>query len=508
MMIDKQAIVNMSLPQLIKYLSSEYGEKMAICQVGLSGSSAVTHESLRGVTTVTYSQLWNLTEKAINYCRHTFKPNQHVAIVASNSLEWILAFLGVVGAGAVAIPLDESIGELDLRNAVSQAELDAIFVQHAQVSAVREMGIAADLYDIHELSSFVYDALSNAVVEDAAENDIDAVSVLMKTSGSMGKTKYCMLTQRNLMSSALNLYEAVRIDSGGTVITMLPFHHSFGLSLGLLYQLICGSRIIIGVSPIRFLETLGRLQPDYVMCVPEMVSAMVTYFGMINVDDNKRIVKRLKYVYCGGAPANADVISKLEEYGISLILGYGLTECSPLVTASDPCGSAITETGKVTVGKTCGSVRIRIVDGELEVKSPSVMKGYFGAGEDKASEIMHDGWLRTGDLAHIDDEGNVFITGRRKNVIVLPNGEKIIPEEIEQMILTNDRINYCYVYEHESIIHADIFAPTLSSRLIKEWVDTINSRLTKYKRIVSTTILSQQPQLTSLGKVIRHTQVD
>lgn len=461
------------------------------CQLhdGRMAFKAFDGREIRDVAT--YAQLWEKISQSVRYFAG-IGTQLHVVLVGKSSFEWFVIFSGLVGSGSVVIPLDDKVSDDDISCVLHEVDADVLVTDRSRI-----------------LSSPVKTVLFDTAVEaigqepvcepsrELLSSDPDRACVFIATSGSTAKQKYCMLSQRNIIVAALNLLTAVPVPAGGRAMSMLPFSHCFGLSMYLLYELFCGSCLLTGIDSSNFFNALAAYAPRYVMCVPSVITAMNMYFKVIDDDALSNILGNLRYVFCGGAPLNSRSADSLVSRGVELLVGYGLTECSPLVSVNRP-GHARTD----TVGQPCAFVDVRLVDGEVEVRSPAVMLGYYDNVAETAKAMDGD-WLRTGDLGRLDDDGSLIITGRKKNIIVLPTGENVSPEEIEQKVLRNDKLEYCKVYERNGHLCAEVFTTYASPDEVHRWIRQVNDSVVPYKRILECHVLSEAPQVTALGKVIR-----
>ncbi len=218
---------------------------------------------------------------------------------------------------------------------------------------------------------------------------------------------------------------------------------------------------------------------------------------------NETFGEQLIAIFSGGAYLSPEIINGYKEFGIDIAQGYGMTECSPRI-----CTGIVNCPKPDSVGKIVNGCEVKIVDGEIWVKSKSVMKGYYKNPEETANTLTPDGWLKTGDLGHKDDDGYLYITGRKKNLIILSNGENVSPEEIENKFVTFRPIKEIIVYEDGQLITAQIYPdPDYKSEDIQEEirrkVDEINDTFPPAKRIVNIIFRDKEFVKTASKKIIR-----
>ena len=302
-----------------------------------------------------------------------------------------------------------------------------------------------------------------------AKIDREAFSVLLFTSGTSDKSKGVMLSHKNLCANVYSCSCVVPTFGKYTCFSILPMHHTYEFTLDYLFMTAAGGTIGICQGLKYFSKDIKLIKPDFVLCVPafierisktieknikdtgkakmiKVVQKVATGFNKLGIDFRRKVFKQvqdgfggnLKYLFCGAAPLDPELIDIMESYGFNFLQGYGLTETSPLVS-----GTSLKFDANGTVGKAVEGVEIR-VDlsknedensniGEVIVKGDNVMLGYYN--DPKATkEALKDGWFYTGDLGYFNVAGNLVVTGRKKNVIVTANGKNIYPEEIENLI--------------------------------------------------------------------------
>ncbi|CAK7065839.1 MAG: 2-succinylbenzoate--CoA ligase [Desulfovibrio sp.] len=359
------------------------------------------------------------------------------------------------------------------------------------------------------------------------EIDENAMSALLYTSGTTGKSKGVMLTQKNILSASeggLSL-----LDLGQVCMSVLPVHHSFESTHGITMMIQNGTTICVNDSLRHFMQNLQLFKPDTLCLVPLFVEMMHRKIwqnaerdgqadalrGLLRKsneelrrgEDNRgKYFKNihdafggnLKLIICGGAPLSARLMREFREFGILLLNGYGITECAPLVSVNK---NRYYCDGAVGIPIACCDVKVENADedgdGEIWVKGPNVMLGYY-KNEEGTKEVMKDGWFNTGDIGRINGGGFLHITGRKKNLIVLSNGKNIYPEEIEEYLMRIPYIKEVVVYApltdglNETELCAEIFVAEeysagRSAREIEENLEkdisAVNKTLPTYKHI-------------------------
>ena len=286
------------------------------------------------------------------------------------------------------------------------------------------------------------------------EPEPDQLCTIMFTSGTTGKSKGVMLTHRNLAENATCL--DMKIPPRTTILSVLPIHHAYCLSMDILKGISLGSIICINDSLLRVAKNIRLFQPDMILMVPLMIETMAKKLEEVQFIPKKLVKievfgKKLHTICSGGAYLSPDMIDLFESYGITILQGYGMTECAPVISTN-----VSWDIRKNSVGKLLPNCEAKVVDKELWVRGSSVMQGYYHMPEE-TKETLVDGWLRTGDLGYVDEDGFVYLTGRKKNLIITKNGENVSPEELENKIGEARLVQEILVREKEGVIEAEIF---------------------------------------------------
>ena len=417
--------------------------------------------------------------------------NKRVAIIGHNCYKWAIAHLSNLLGGIVSVPLDKGLQTDELENSLIRSEASAIVFDAKLKDIIEEIKASNKTNIKHficfdELPNFLCfnNLLSDGKKEIENGNnafincEVDPynMSILLFTSGTTSQSKAVMLNQYGIVT---NIYDMLLVESfyeTDVNIAFLPFHHIFG-STGMLVMLAAGLKTVFPDGLRYIKQNLLEYKVSVFVGVPILIDKM--YSTMIkeiekqgktklinfaikisnillkfHIDIRRKIFKELinalggnmRFIVSGGAPLDSKVSKWFNQIGIHLVQGYGLTETSPVISAeNDNCikyGS---------VGKPMNSVEILIKNpdsngiGEIAVKGPNVMLGYYN-NETQTNAVLKDGWLYTGDLGYIDKDGFLFITGRKKDLIVLKNGKKVFPEEIELLINRLDEVEESFVY--------------------------------------------------------------
>lgn len=460
----------------------------------------------------------------------------HIAVLGENSYEWILTHFAVTCGKNVIVPIDKDLTASDIQILLKDSESKAL-VYSASYSDLAEE-IKANLPGIITLSMNRLHEILDSADYSHAEQVYSSVTVdtqdlasIVYTSGTTGKSKGVMLTHQNLMT---DLYAAscnARID--GTSILLLPLHHTFGLVAGLYSVMYYGHPLYINKSLKRIASDLQLAKPQNTFVVPLVVETLYknvwinvrkkgkekalkllirvsNILRRLGIDVRRKLFREvlsafggeLEVIICGGAPLNPKLVSGMEDFGITVMNGYGITECSPIVAVNRNKYNII---GSVGLPLCCNEVKIS-EEGEILVRGTNVMAGYYkNDAENKKAFI--DGWFRTGDLGRIDRYGALHITGRIKNLIILSNGENVAAEEIEAMIEQCPWVKEVIAYGENDRIVAEIYPdPEVSDsrERIQEDIKRINGQLPQHKNIGQVKFRNSEFPKTTTKKIKRN----
>ena len=454
---------------------------------------------------LTVRQFWEDVHRLRAYLSRHGLQGGRCALLGENSYNWILSYFAVIFCGAVVIPLDKDQNADELGKLLKRCPTDMLICSNSYqdiAEALKQNGIGMTALFMNEFPEILRNEETVQYVRPATNPD--QVCTIIFTSGTTGEPKGVMLTQRNIASNALNALRALWV-SGPSVLT-LPLHHTFGFTVGVLSAYIEGYPIFISKSLRTFADDVKSFGPENLVVVPLYVETMYKkIWKTAREQGNEKRLKRalvwsgrlrkmgidlrrllfravreefggnLRHIVCGGAFLDPKYVDGMEAFGIRVLNGYGITECSPVV--------AVNRDGKTrrnSVGLPLPGCEVRVRDGEICVRGDSVMAGYY---EDEVAtrQAMEDEWFHTGDLGHFDADGFLYVTGRKKNLIILSNGENVSPEELEEKIMEIDGVEEVVVRQEDQVITAEIYAKDQSG--IDEAVEEMNRRLPLYKRV-------------------------
>ena len=498
--------------------------------------------------------------------------NKRVAIIGHNCYKWAIAHLSNLLGGIVSVPLDKGLQTDELENSLIRSEASAIVFDAKLKDIIEEIKASNKTNIKHficfdELPNFLCfnNLLSDGKKEIENGNnefincEVDPynMSILLFTSGTTSQSKAVMLNQFGIVT---NIYDMLLVESfyeTDVNIAFLPFHHIFG-STGMLVMLAAGLKTVFPDGLRYIKQNLLEYKVSVFVGVPILIDKM--YSTMIseiekqgktkfinfaikvsnillkfNIDIRRKIFKKLinalggnmRFIVSGGAPLDSKVSKWFNQIGIHLVQGYGLTETSPVISAESD--NAI-KYG--SVGKPMHSIEVLIKNsdsngiGEIAVKGPNVMLGYY-KNETQTNDVLKDGWFYTGDLGYIDKDGFLFITGRKKDLIVLKNGKKVFPEELELLINRLDEVEESFIYGLPSsndkndvkvavkIVYNKDFVnkryPNISEKDLQNvlWakIKDINKTLPMYKYIKHMTLTSEPLIKTTTNKIKRNEEL-
>ncbi|MCM1244180.1 MAG: AMP-binding protein, partial [Roseburia sp.] len=316
--------------------------------------------------------------------------------------------------------------------------------------------------------------------------------------------------QRNIAENATCL--DIKIPERAVILSVLPIHHAYCLSMDILKGISLGSVICINDSLIHMAKNMKYFQPDMILMVPLMIETLAKKLedaeGMPPQIVKKEVFGENLHTICsGGAYLNPELIDLFGTFGIQIQQGYGMTECSPVISTNLSWNIR-----KDSVGQLLPNCEARVVDEELHVKGSSVMMGYYKMPEETKEALTDDGWLRTGDLGYVDKEGFVYLTGRKKNLIITKNGENVSPEELENKIGSARLVQEILVRETDGVIEAEIF-PDLEyvdkkgienvPERLQQIIDEYNKETPSYKKVYRLKVRDTEFEKTPSKKIKR-----
>lgn len=464
-----------------------------------------------------------------------------IAILGENSYEWLIAYFSVLGGGNTAVPLDRDLPVDDLLYNVTNSGCKAIVYSkvYADVAdKLKELDSGIKFFFcMSEQTDMIEEGRKLIESGDKSFDDADVkpddLAAIVYTSGTTGRSKGVMLTQRNIASNTVSACKNANGEGQG--VLALPLHHTFGMVANILVPIVFGARIYISTSLRNIQADMVKIGATAAFCVPLMaeliykkvwatakekgkdeilkkgikISNTLMKFGIdirrkLFAEVHEALGGNLELFVCGGAPLSEKMAFELTSMGINILNGYGITECSPIVSVNRNFANRIGSVGQIL---DCNEVKINNPDengvGEIYVRGSNVMVGYYND-EEATKEAFDNGWFKTGDLGYVDKDGFLFVTGRIKNLIILSNGKNISAEELESKILEEiDYVEEVVVYDDDDKLAAEIFLnettePEAKTKIKKD-IKALNVKLPSYKKIAKTKIRDEAfPKTTSM----------
>ena len=417
--------------------------------------------------------------------------NKRIAVVGRNRYEWVVAHLANVLGGIVSVPLDKELQVDELESCLVRSKADVVVFDEKYIDNIKEIEKREntnlkeficmskqdgykDFWTLKEQGEKLISQKRRDFIN--ARIDKDKMAILLFTSGTTSKSKAVMLSQKNIASNVYAMLLVEKFLPTDVNLAFLPFHHIFG-STEMIVMLASGVKTAFPDGLRYVAQNLKEYKVSLFVGVPLLVEAIYkniekevekqgktklintakkisSFLLKLHIDVRKKLFKQvldalgghMRFIISGGAPLDKRVAKGFNDLGIELVQGYGLTETSPVIAAEN-----YVKKKSGSIGFPMDNVEVEIVDkdengiGELRVKGPNVMLGYY-ENEEETQRVIRDGWLYTGDLGYFDEEGFLFLTGRKKDMIVLKNGKKVFPEELEILINRIDLVEECIVY--------------------------------------------------------------
>ena len=496
-------------------------------------------------------------------------PESKIAVTGKNSPEWAVAYLAVLYTGATVVPLDYQLTDKEIDFLMGFAGVTHLFVDAERIDAIDANGKVSlvekiALEEDHPDYIFTKKAAKKQKLAVAKESDLAAI---LFTSGTTGNPKGVMLTHANLVSDCYLAQTYMTLYPTDVFYALLPIHHSYTMLAVFIEAMSVGAEIVFGKKLIvtQILKELKKGKVTMFLAVPMLFNKMlkglmngirekgIVVYGLIRfLMSVSGLIKKLfkvnpghkmfngilaklsmdniRICISGGGPLPASTFKMFNQLGIDFVQGYGLTETSPIITLN-PVDAYI----ETSVGKILPRTEMKILDpdarnvGEIMVRGPMVMQGYYKNQKATDEVLDKDGWLRTGDAGYIDANNYVYLTGRKKSLIVTEGGKNVFPEEIEDLFQLYDEIDqicimgYLVDKKNKSEGIRAIIRPTekfieemtgkhpdkiARARLIEEHmqgiVDKVNKEMLPYKRITRLTIADEPLEMTSTKKIKRH----
>jgi long-chain acyl-CoA synthetase len=491
---------------------------------------------------LSYSDVYRLaTALAIEV---DFPPYSKIVLVGKLSPNWLIAFWAIILSDCIVVPLGETESLDEIKEKISFVDAAAVIIgndcNNALIETLSSGAIAAQCLLLERIAA---NLVIDSLVEEGAKRKNgtapDATAMIVYTSGTTGGYKAVMLTHRNILmdiSYIITIFGTDCFAPGERTVPLLPAHHMFEVTVGLLAPLYYG--ITLCFSDAGAISSFSLFNVSYLAVVPEILntfSRKLTMMGKNGVDAvssdenrwrleddshvdlkaglvNRLLGNKIKLIICGGAAPDRLVLENCSIHGLNVLVGYGMTECSPVISCNTIERRRVQSVGIPQCDEYCS---VKIDKGEILVKGSIVFAGYYG--NPKATgAAMDNGWFRTGDLGYFDSDGFLYIVGRKDNLIVLESGEKVCPEVIESMVNESQAVTQSMVFpiknSQKTILAIAVYPDYENEKInllgidsiISEQVEQVNKRLPAYMRIGIAEVLSEPISMSSVGKIKRH----
>ena len=556
-----------NLKEMMKISAEKFGERPAFYKEG---------KGLEDSKKVTYKEFYHEINSLGTALVEMGLRDKRIAVIGENRYEWELSYLAVATGTGIIVPLDKALPENEIESLIIRSEVEAIFYSSKYdecMAKIQKQGntklkyfISMDLekndfnkYSLKEITKKGKELLDNGnrdFIDSKINNE--EMSIMLFTSGTTNQSKAVMLSQKNICTNVKDIRNVFELDETDRFLSFLPLHHTFECTVGFLYPLSIGGSIIFSKGVRHIADELKNFKITAMICVPVVFEKMYDKLmkaieekgkmptvkkGIklsncllkVGIDIRKKIFKEihdnlggcLRVMVAGGAALSPEKEKGFWDLGFNVLQGYGLTETSPVIAAE------LTKQKRLSsIGKKFPSVEVKIDNpdkegvGELLAKGESVMLGYYNNEEANKEVFTEDGWFRTGDLAKIDKNGYLYISGRKKFVIVLKNGKNVYPEEIESLLEKSELIKECMVFgmparDGDVMLSVKVCYDKdyikkqigeISEEELKEkiwnWVKEVNKTMPKYKYVKKLILTDEELIKTTTLKIKRNVEME
>ena len=465
---------------------------------------AFSYREKKEIIKITCRQFKESVEKLGTYLLMHGCHEMHIAIVGENSYDWVLAFMAITNSGNVAVPVPKDLEPEAINKMIVQTDCEMVFCSAAYIHKLEFVNEEIQKFSFKEMNSFLEEG--EQAIQSGRDDyanvkiDPDQLAAIFFTSGTSGDSKGVMLSHKNIASD-INIACRNFVLEGDTAV-FLPFHHCLGLITAVLKVFNYNHCVFINSSLKHIPRDLKEIKPQTVFLVPlfietfhkeilkqvkkenkekklkrgERLSQLLLCIGI----DKRKVFFRdihdffggnLEYIICGGAYLDQKYIDEFQRWGITILNGYGITECSPVVSVNRNHYQRKNSVGLILPGLQVKAAE----DGEILIKGENVMLGYYKDPEATAA-VLKDGWYSTGDLGRVDEDGFLYITGRKKSLIILSNGENVAAETIENKVMESEGVAETVAYSENGRIIAEVY-PEEEYLNNTEYFETVRKKL-------------------------------
>ncbi len=484
--------------------------------------TAIQYLDKKEVKELTYNQVKKKVTAIRTALHMKGYEGKQISLIGESSPEWVEAYFGITTGRSCAVPLDVMLPPEEFIDLINRSDSEALFASPS-FEKVLDL-VRSSCPKLRDIVLLTPEGIEAFTKDSAETHDVaycpapSDLATIIFTSGTTGKSKGVMLSHENLVTNVENV--EVAAGPGTTMLSVLPIHHAYCLTCDWLEGFYHGVTVAINDSLLHMAKNMKRFNPDIMLMVPLMLESIgkkIAQAGSAGLPEDPAAIRaihdnifgtNLKWIYSGGAALNPYYIQMFRALGVEILQGYGMSECSPVITSN-----GMTEHKDGTVGRPLPNAEIRIVNGEIQVKGSSVMQGYYQMPKETA-ETLEDGWLHTGDEGSIDEDGYLTITGRTKNLIILSNGENVSPEMIEERFGMNPLIGEIVITGETNGLTARIYpdpeaveAAGLSEEglraKLQEAIDAANASEPSYRAITSLVIRQNPFRKSTTHKILR-----
>ena len=512
--------------QFLTLVKGKYGDKVLFRTKRRKSESAVT-----------YNQFYDDVQKLASHFSKTYSARNKISVIGENSYEWILTYFAVVCSNNIIVPIDKELSAPDIAELLKECECHTLIYSKDyddiadDISSIISDFESVDMRQLHEYIESVGSA-------EWIATDKNAPASIIYTSGTTGKSKGVVLSQNNICEDTRAACKYIEVY--GRTLAFLPLHHTFAFTVNMA-NIYYGVDVLIVPSLKSLSDLIIDFKPTYLAVVPMVIEKVdKNILQKIGKSGKKKLLSilnklckpfdvlgiglrnkcfsavrdglggNLDFIITGGAPVDQQILNRFSSYRIRIMNGYGISECSPIVSVNRRY-----HWRDGSVGQALPEVKVKIDnpdengEGEICVQGDIVMLGYYNMPEETEKAIV-DGWFHTGDLGKIDKDGFIYITGRIKNLIILSNGKNVSPEELETLIGRIPGVVECLVSEDDNKLVAEIYpdeefraAQSDIQAYFDEQIDQLNDTLPPYKAIAKVIIRDTEFVKTTTKKIKR-----
>lgn len=531
-----------NLRELINFSVSAYKDNIAY-------TYRQENDSVREVT---FKQFKSDVINLGNYLLNNGIKNKHISLYSENSYQWVVTYFAIVNTGNVVVPIDKELTEKEVAEIIVDSDSSVLFYSDNMVDKVKSIKKSIPEVQTYLELSKLSDYIQEGSLYTKSKNKNKYQSVVINnekmcsmifTSGTTGKPKGVMLSHKSIMAATVNSCKNVKFAT--RTLLVLPLHHSFGFTGAIAMMLMQGDNVVINRGLKEFAKDMKEFKPVNMLLVPLFIESLKNQILLgakkqgkeatlkkimkvslvlykMGIDIRRKLFKsvldnfggELNFMISGAAPLEPSLVDFFRAIGVDIRQGYGVTECSPVIAV---CRNNYYRDS--SIGLPIPGVKTKIVNpdengyGDLHVKGDIVMLGYY-KNKKATNQVIKNGWFNTEDICKIDEDGFLYINGRRKNLIILSNGKNVSAEELELKISKLDGVKEVVVCEtmqkNENIIMAKIFpdydiykTAKVAERDLTNKINNLNETLTNFKRVQKIEIMEHEFPKTTTKKIKR-----